>query len=45
MKSFNIDSYIYVIDSKNTNEIEKLSNSINKKDIIFEMYNKNLLTF
>jgi len=48
-ESFNIDLYKYiinVIDSKNINEIEKLSRyiNINKKDIIFEIYNNNLLT-
>jgi len=47
MEQINIDSYVSVIITNNIKEIEKLSNTLvktNKNDIIFEMYNKELLT-
>jgi len=43
----NIDSYkafVKVLDSKNSVEIEKLNHNINKNDIVFELYDNNLLT-
>jgi len=46
---FKIDSFksfISVIDNKNIHEIENFSKNINKNDndIIYELYNKNILT-
>jgi len=41
MEQLNIDSYISAIDSKDLNKLENLIN--NKIDIIFELYNSDLL--
>ena len=45
-KSFNIDSFIFLIDNENIGEVKKLINNIknNENDILFEMYKNNLLT-
>ncbi|KAL6628014.1 ankyrin repeat-containing domain protein [Neocallimastix sp. 'constans'] len=46
MDILRIDSYVKAIDDKNIDEIKFLqnNNSIKSKDIVFELYNKDLLT-
>jgi len=46
MEQLNVDSYVSAIDNKNISELEKIvtHNKNEKRDIIFEMYNNNLLT-
>jgi len=39
------DTYISIIDREDIDEIKNLSNNNSKIDIIFELYNNNLLTF